>query len=881
MNDEGYVEIPFPAGGLDESGAIHRQSPPTTPKCQNVRSWEPKGGRNRGGQRSGLTKACPVQINSSNSIQEINAVTSAGSGPLGSGRIYIHSTDPCWIIDQQGDPVFRHGQSGASGATNGQACFDTEDNLYQTSVGETTTPYAPLAVRKFDPEGKLLWTTILFNSDTTSLRQTLGLGIAGDILYVCGVVTQSGSNVYIWRLDPRTGGILDTGTYNSWLNSTLQTWKRTGSIINDYNRQFAVGLTHLAIACPVNDSDASKLMVLVRSSGSVSGTATLVSSPGNIMSVEDVDVDESGNVYVCFSATLGGSGQSNRLSKYSSAGVAAWTISGAFCTGVTWDPVYQLLYVAGKTINAAAGNAYAVSATDGTNVVAATIGTNAYLEFVRADGRGGYWFGVAIVGADLFYLVDSTLATVSVSKAIPNCSSYWSAASNGRDTTKGSAGSQRTTRLVAVAKGTVKGFDRQGTIRVVSGSSLLALTAPTVFSAPNSGVLYFVDNGTNYAKLTLSTMTAATWTATSGTLPTDSSSNKARLIETWRGRTLLSGLPGDAHNFFGSATVNPLDYNYGPATPLATSAFAGNLAECGKCADIINGMVPWSDDICTFGCDHSMWDLAGDPNDGGRFKKASDTIGMAWGRAWCIGPDGVIYWFGSRGSVFRRFPGEPIDPQKSRISTAIDERLQKIDLERHRIRLAWDDRQQGLHVFVTPLDPKTAATHWFWDSRNGGWWLDSFANKNHNPKTLFVYDGDDPNDRAVLLGSWDGYVRFLDVTADDDDGEAIDSYVYIGPIQGKANEGIMLKSLDGALDEDSGPVDWSLHVGETEQVAVAASAAVSGTLKAGRFRSQPCRRRGTAIFLRLGNDALNSTWALEWLAGAIAGKGKISQRAFP
>ena len=874
MNKESYVEIPFPVGGLDESGAYHKQSPPTTPDCLNVRAFEPAKGRNRGGQRSGLERFCPVVLNGTNPIQDLNAVTSAGSGPLGSGRIYIHSTDPCHIIDNQGNLVFRHGQAGPS---NGQACFDTEDNLYQTSVGETSSPYSPLAVRKFDPEGNLLWTRVLFSADATSVRQTLGLGIAKDILYVCGVVTNT---LYIWRLDPRTGIPLDAGTYSSWVTpSTLITWRRIGTIINDYNRQFAVGPTRMAIACPHSDgATGSQIQILDHTGTQVAAPAVLTA--GVKPSVEDLEVDESGNVYVCYASTDTGSGTSDRLRKYSNAQVAAWTISGTYVTSVAWDSVYQLLYVAGQTVNAAGGNAYAISASDGTNVLAATVGSNAYLEMVRADGRGQYWFGYSIDGAGVFYLVDNTLATAAETLTLNPSASYWTAASNGSSSTKGSAGSQRTTRIIGVSKGTVQAFDRHGVIRVVSGSAALSLVSQ-VQSAPNSGVLYFVD-GTNYKKLTLSTMTVASWTASNGGTIPSNSSDTARLICTWRGRTVLAAIKSDAHNWFMSEVLDPLDYNYGAATTLATQAVAGNNARAGMAPDIVNCLISYSDEFLIFGCDHSIWRMAGDPMDGGTFQKVSDTIGMAWGKPFTMGPDGTVYFYASRGGVFRMAPGGQVE----RLSQRIDERLQRINLETHRITMAWDDRQQGLHLFITPLTP-ALATHWFWDGRQGGWWPDQFANKDFNPLCTYTFDGDDPDDRAVLLGSMDGFVRFLNIDAKSDDvgrgitPTAINSYIMLGPLQMKGNEGLILKNLDGALDASSDPVNWSLHVGNTEQAALTAAAASSGTLRAGRFPSQPCRRAGTAVFVKLANAEADKAWQLEWLAGAVKGTGRIRQRAVP
>lgn len=441
----------------------------------------------------------------------------------------------------------------------------------------------------------------------------------------------------------------------------------------------------------------------------------------------------------------------------------------------------------------------------------------------------------------------------------------------------------RTITPIAVAGGTVKTFTASAVSAVTNGTTALSTTAPVIFSTSLFGNIYFAD-GTNEKYYDPATNTMTAWTASAGTLPVDST-NRPRLIETWRGRLVVAGIKTDPHNWFMSAVGDADDWNYSPTVEVETQAVAGNNSSAGKVGDVVTGMIPYSDDVLIFGADHSMWQMTGDPMAGGRLDLISDVTGMAWGRAWCKGPDGSVFFFGSRGGVYRMAPGQTPE----RISKAIEEELTDVDQNRFLIRMAWNDREIGVHVFVTPLLAGTGF-HYFFDARNGSWWRDRFAEPNHNPVSVCVYDGDESDDRAILLGGGDGYIRKWTLSALSDDGTAIESYVYLGPIQEKDGTiPFVLSEVQAVLADGSATVDMQVFAGDSAENVFSIDSQRSGRLLGFQFadgshlllngatprveytgtlapvRSMVVnpRTRACAAYLRLANDNLAETWAIE------------------
>jgi hypothetical protein len=435
--------------------------------------------------------------------------------------------------------------------------------------------------------------------------------------------------------------------------------------------------------------------------------------------------------------------------------------------------------------------------------------------------------------------------------------------------------SGRAVQCIAVCQGNVFAVNA-GDVGWTSATNNTGNSPPfnysgVLYSAENNQKLYFAD-GTNWAYYDPRRGEVNTWTASAGTLPADSENNAPRLICTWRGRTVLSGLLQDPQNIFFSRVNDPHDWDYAPAEKSPVDAVALNLAPQGFVGDLVTALIPYSDDVLVVGCDHHVYLLRGDPAAGGQVDLVSDTIGIAWGVAWCKDPYGTLYFFSNRGGIYSLVPGQaPL-----RVSQAIEQLVQEVDTGTNAIRMIWDDRYQGLHVFVTPLAAPADATHYFFEARTGAWWTDVFADDDHNPLCCAVFDGNEPDDRALLLGCWDGYVRKLDLDADDDDGTAIASEVVLGPILTATTDDMLLKELQATLGEDSGDVAYAVHVGAHPEAALAATAAVSGTWSEGRNPTAPVRRAGHAVYVKLTSSV---QWALEGIRMVFAGKSKVRRRA--
>lgn len=446
--------------------------------------------------------------------------------------------------------------------------------------------------------------------------------------------------------------------------------------------------------------------------------------------------------------------------------------------------------------------------------------------------------------------------------------------------------SGRVVTVVSVSQGNVFAANPGDVVWTAAINGTTPLATPPLnftgilFSAANQQKLWFAD-GTNWCYYNPSDNKVHTWSPATtdldgnpitSTLPVDSDGNTPRLICTWRGRTVLSGLIGDPQNWFMSAVNDPRNFDYSPTSSTPTQAIAGNNAPQGLVGDVITCLIPYTDDVLVFGGDHSIYMMRGDPMAGGQIDLVSDAIGMPFGMPWCKDPYGNIFFFSNRCGVYTLVPGQA--PQ--RISQAIEQLLQDVDTGANNIRLIWDDRYQGLHIYVTALDEPTVTTHFYFEQRSGAWWTDQFSNTNLNPLCCCVFDGNEPGDRAPLIGSWDGYVRIIDVNAQTDDGNPIQSSVILGPILTPLMDAMTLKELQAVLGETAEDVAYAIYVGNSPEIALASTPRKTGTLKAGRNITKGIRSTGHAVYVKLSSS---NHWSMETIRCLVRTRGKVQRRA--
>jgi hypothetical protein len=512
-----------------------------------------------------------------------------------------------------------------------------------------------------------------------------------------------------------------------------------------------------------------------------------------------------------------------------------------------------------------------------------------------------------------------------------------------------SVGAPRGLRVLAVSEGTIKRLDREGQSvgTPTGGTDALNAGSRVVRSTPANGKLFYID-GERYRYYDPELDEVKEWLPKgSGSMP-----NRARILEFWRNRVLLARTEGESSNIYASEVGNPFGWDRYPAVQSAKQAWSLAVGEAGEVPDIVNCLIPYSDDLLIIGGDRSIHILRGDPMNqildprrgtfnSGQVELISDSVGMAFGRPWCKDETGRIYFFSSRGQVYSMYPGQ----QPQEISGAIRDRLDGISFDSYSARLVWNSEDRGLHLFFVPIDvvggsgssgsssgassgsssgsssgaasggssgaasgggsgggsggqqvgeitvPDRGETgsvedpasvymdgdpliHWFWERDTGAWWRDQFGSQDHDPTSAVVVDGDDAEDRVVLMGCADGYVRFWDGNSANDDGVAVNAFARIGPLLPRTQGGSFRYSgFMFTLDLNQDGAVLGLRGGDAAAPEPALRA--TKTLTAGRNPPWAKKVKGQSVYLDLQNDTLNERFAIEKMACMVAPAGRV------
>ncbi len=439
------------------------------------------------------------------------------------------------------------------------------------------------------------------------------------------------------------------------------------------------------------------------------------------------------------------------------------------------------------------------------------------------------------------------------------------------------SGSTRTAKVLAVAGGAIKVANPSGGTwddpsggGSSSASPALSAASEYVSSVDIFSQRFFTD-GVGYAVYDLATDTVLPYKATKGSIEP-----RCKLIAAWNGRLVVARSPDDPHGWFMSRSGDPYDYEYFPRTGEVdpTTAAAGFNTDAGRVPDIINGLIPWNDQLLFFMGDRSVWRMTGDPMDNGRIDNVSQTIGMAFGSAWARDARGLIYFFSSEAGVYRMAPNSAPE----RISVGwIEERLRDVNLTARFAKLSWNYVRDGLDIFITARDGAggTRQEHYFWEGLTGSWWPVTYATTDLEPTAVMVLDGDAPEDRVRLTAHEDGYVRTQADDSRDDDGIAIHSYVIMGPFTLPSAERALrlLHAQITLATELPGGAYWKLYA--TDRADVLGPPVRQGHLSPGRSpRIQEMRCKGQYFFLELGNSAPGCSWAFEDGLLNFAGAGR-------
>lgn len=211
-------------------------------------------------------------------------------------------------------------------------------------------------------------------------------------------------------------------------------------------------------------------------------------------------------------------------------------------------------------------------------------------------------------------------------------------------------------------------------------------------------------------------------------------------------------------------------------------------------------------------------------------------------------------------------------------SNKIERRLQQINLSQSQVKLVWNTREQGVHVFQVPDVNATyqIQTSWFWDKRNNAWYEDEIASERQQVTAVAEIDGDEYDDRVLLLGSEYGKYLWYDPRSSNDwevgdttPSKQINSRVVLGPLSHEeAMSSYRYSKIKAELARGQAGLDYSIRTADQAATYANATEAPHGI---GRFLSGPNPYvpgtfKGAAVWIKLSNASAGERWSLEALS---------------
>jgi hypothetical protein len=353
---------------------------------------------------------------------------------------------------------------------------------------------------------------------------------------------------------------------------------------------------------------------------------------------------------------------------------------------------------------------------------------------------------------------------------------------------------------------------------------------------------------------------------TYGSMPT-----KAYLGCLSGGRCILSGNPSYPNQCPASQAGNPWNWNNSETT--ADHATVIGTGDAGTLGDTVRSLMPVRDGQLFIGCANSTHVLIGNPADGGQIV-AFPGIGVYGSHSWCLDGDGSLLLWGS-GGVSKLAKSSSQFENISQIVLPDLVADTGADPATHRITMGYDYDRSGIKICITVL-ADGSSENWWIDCKTGGFFPDSHADA-HGVYAQFYYNANDPDDKGLLLGCADGYIRVHDDATADDDGAAIDSYVGFGPIalaeDGRdgsiaAIDAVLAGGASDSVSDNATMKVFADDVAETviKQLTANGTPKIAATFVGpGRRAGGKCRRgtRGAYAGIRIGNSSAGETWGME------------------
>lgn len=241
------------------------------------------------------------------------------------------------------------------------------------------------------------------------------------------------------------------------------------------------------------------------------------------------------------------------------------------------------------------------------------------------------------------------------------------------------------------------------------------------------------------------------------------------------GSILFGNNPVDPHFWGMTRQGNPFDFAYGADDAQSATAAAGPRA--GKIGDRVLTFVPLSADYVLIGCSRSWMIMRGLPAAGGMLDLLDDTVGIIDKDAWCKGVNGELFFVAKTGLYVIQGLNKP-RPLTHDVLPRFAEEM-GLNPDTQRITMGYDRNRHGLVISAVTTETGENKQYWF-DLHTGGFFPEVYP-PDMSPFSQMFYEAENPDDRHLLFGCKDGYIRRFDDAAKSDCGAAIESHVLIGP----------------------------------------------------------------------------------------------------
>lgn len=407
---------------------------------------------------------------------------------------------------------------------------------------------------------------------------------------------------------------------------------------------------------------------------------------------------------------------------------------------------------------------------------------------------------------------------------------------------------------------------------VVTGATTVFPTWVVGRTLETNGTSYVIASRDSDTQLTLTDLDATVGAGTKYRIGKGRMPAGCTMVTRYRDRLVLSGDPLDPNEYYMTAMGDPNDMDFTQNNTGA--AVKGANSEAGRVGDPVTALMSYNDDHMFFGCRGSLWVMRGDPTGGGRVDLVSSSIGVLSPTSWTNGPKGECLWL-SRDGIYKTNPTcltcEPVSVSRD----VLPRELIDLNPDLCTISSAYEVRDRGYIIGITPKDVAAGTRHWFLDDETGGFFPTTYASTDYYPTCMRYVAAPESEDSCVLMGCVDGATRRFSWTAGNDDQQTLSSYVTIGPMAlgGTEFDNGMVEQISVNMAADSGSVTWSVWTGATPEAAITSSNPATGTFTGGGQKViYPMRSGGAWVLKLVGTTGYR--WACDAMTAIVRNLGK-------